>query len=475
MLAWAVLVVCFGYAPTYAQGICPLPIGYHDLPYWRADLVFTGVVERYVEDPQARQLVNTHSPRRLFNAVRFSVGKIYRGDAGASVELISSFQYKEGESYFIYAAVAKDRKIHQLDDGYCGRPPILLKDAGDDLEYAEDVASGSSGTRIFGTIIEDAWSLGTSPTRDPISNVEITIKGKAGSFTTRTDELGKYLFKNIPAGGYTITASGPSGLRERLFADPYDYYARRGTSPHTVLLGTAKKLNLLSLTQKPETYYRHSDSYNFVFSSLSLIEGKATGSDGKVPPQQYVWLIPIKDGKVDYSDYIRHSWTDPATGKFAFDQVPEGGYVVVVNRYNCHSNIRPEFARSFFPGVPDLKEAETIVINKNQDLRLKDFRLTPPLKERSFSGVVIGPDGSPIPRAAVYLTNPSVRSPNECFSVKIETTTDEQGRFRLKGYEGYPYELRAYLHQPKLKLTSRLLIAPAGNMDDIKLVVGEER
>ena len=197
-------ILGFVHASVYSQLVCAPPIGYQDMPYWRADLVFTGVVEKFSEDTRSRpapgEMFVTDTYRPVFNVVRLAVEKKYRGVLGDSVELVSSFPFNTGERYFVYAVAGKDGNIYQLDNGFCGRPPLLLKDAKDDMEYAEEIAAGSSGTRIFGTVVEDLWRLGTARESVPQSGVEVTIKGKRGSFATRTNKEGKYLFKNVPAG-----------------------------------------------------------------------------------------------------------------------------------------------------------------------------------------------------------------------------------------------------------------------------------
>lgn len=392
------VLIFSGTSQIYGQRACLPNFGYQDLPYWRANVVFTGVVEKFTADnnivsPNNNITTDIHRP--VYNLVRFTVEKKYRGNFDKNIEITSSFNFKEGKNYFVYALTGTDGKNYQLDNGECGTPPNLLENAKDDLEYAEEIASGKIGTRIFGSVFEDAQRLGTPLQNVPLENVEVTIKSEKNSFTTRTNEKGKYIFKNIPPAEYKISASNPKGLREKI---PGEYYVyQRGlTKSHTVLIGESvlSEFILSGSAQKPKTYYRHSDSYSFIFTSLSSIEGKAVNFNGKVPPQQYVWLIPKFNGKTDLDDYIRQVWTNPADGKFVFEDIPQGEYIIVVNRYNCHSNNHPEYARNFFPGVADLANADVISVGENQNIKIKKFSLSPPLKERWFSGVVLAVDKS---------------------------------------------------------------------------------
>lgn len=479
--AFSAVILFFGTPQIYGQRACMPIAGYQDSPYWRANFVFTGVVEKFTADNKIippNEITITDSYQPVFNSVRFAVEKNYRGTAGKNIEITSSFNFREGEKYFVYAIKGKDGKIYQLDNGECGKPPILLKDAKDDLAYAEEIAEGKLGTQIYGFVFEDFQRLGSQRENIPLADIKVTIKSEKNFFTTRTDEKGKYIFKNIPPGEYKITASTPNGLREKPHNDSYFY--QRGLKPHTVLVGESvvSEFMVLGSTEKPKTYYRHWDSYSFIFTSLSSIAGKAVDSDGKVPPQQYVWLIPMFNGKIDLDSYIRYVWTNRSNGEFVFEDLPKGEYVIVVNRYNCHSNNHPEYSRNFFPGVAHLSNAESIAVGENQNIKLKDFRLSPPLEERLFSGVVLAADKSPLANATVFLINPNQKTPNECFSVNIETKTDEFGRFQLKGYESYEYKIRAYIQfneQNSSRLFSKTIeLKTKDSVENIELIVDSE-
>ena len=156
------------------------------------------------------------SPRERPNSVVvFKIEKIYRGVLSKFIEISTSSKFQEGQPYFVYAVRGKDAKLYKMDDGYCGTPPILLKNAAEDLEYAEDIAAGKLGTRIYGFVIEDKWELFKSQENVPLEGIEVTIQNKEYRFTTKTNEKGKYMFKNIPVGLYEVNAQIPSGLRDR--------------------------------------------------------------------------------------------------------------------------------------------------------------------------------------------------------------------------------------------------------------------
>jgi len=457
----------------FGQLACVPVSQYQDSPYWRASLVFTGVVNKFVADnpPVSSNLyyvTDTYTP--VFNVVKFSVEKTYRGNVKDEIEIISSFNFKEGERYFVYASPGNDGKIFQLDNGLCGRQPILLRDAKDDIEYAEEVESGKIGTRIFGSVTEDRWRLWELRRNVPLANVEVTIKSKKYSFTTKTDEQGKFVFKNIPPAVYTIVAETPKGMHQRPFP-----------MPNTVSLGERIASNGLTFVRlgsnaKPKYEFRHWDYHNFLFTSLSSIEGKVVGIDGKTPSLQFISLLPFdKDGRLRFDDRMQGLRKDSSTGRFVFENIPAGKYRIAINPLNCHAVIDPEFGRTFFPGVSEESEAGTITVGENESIKLSDFRLLLPLKERKFSGVVLAADRKPLANATVFMFNKNVSNPGECFSISLETKTDESGHFLLKGYEGYEYKIRAYTQptgQSSSRLFSRMLELPrTGTIEDINLVV----
>src|SRR5258708_9556692 len=160
---------------VYGQLACAPTWQYQDSPYWRASFVFSGVVDKFVADkksvsPNGYLTTDTYTP--VFNLVRFTVEKKYRGDVKEEIEIISSFNFKEGERYFVYAVPGNDGKIYQLDNGLCGKPPILLTDAKDDTGYAGDIASGKIGTRIFGSVVEDRWRVWEPRQNVPLANLQ---------------------------------------------------------------------------------------------------------------------------------------------------------------------------------------------------------------------------------------------------------------------------------------------------------------
>lgn len=460
--AFCLIVFFLQISPIYAQYTC-LPNGkYQDLPYWQADSVFTGTVEKKLvensSDEKQENFTTDRPPQLINSVVKFSIEKKYRGITDKTIEINTTSSFKEGEKYFVYAVRGKDGKFYKLDDGFCGKPPILLDNASEDIEYAEDIASGNSGTRIYGWVYQDKQDSFKTPRQNvPIIEIEVTIKSETNSFTTKTDKKGKYTFKNIPVGEYKISASTPNGMREREIN--YSGLNRR----KLIFIGQGyapNQLILLKAKEKLTPFYYHSGSYNFFFTSLSSIEGKFIAHDGENPPQLFVHLLPIdENGKAILNDSITYQWTNPKSGEFYFDSVPEGRYVVAINRYNCHTNRNPEYRRNFYPGTFDINKARIITVYPKQDIELRDFRLSPPLKEKWVIGVVLSADKKPVANATVWMRDSSQKHFDECVSGNsISTQTDSNGRFKMKGFESYNYKISAYkeINKQNLRIYSEI-------------------
>jgi predicted SpoU family rRNA methylase len=96
--------------------------------------------------------------------------------------------------------------------------------------------------------------------------------------------------------------------------------------------------------------------------------------------------------------------------------------------------------------------------------------LTRPLKERWFSGTVLLADKTPAAGAKVILIDPNDRMTETNVT---EVIADGEGKFRVKGYESFPYWIDAYageksgvpMYAPPVQLSTK------GSVDGIELVL----
>jgi hypothetical protein len=129
----------------------------------------------------------------------------------------------------------------------------------------------------------------------------------------------------------------------------------------------------------------------------------------------------------------------------------------------------------YYPGVMSRDQATVIQVTNSRELNLNDFMLTPPLKERWFSGTVVLADKTPVAGAKVILIDPNDRMIGTNVTQVI---ADVEGKFRVKGYETFPYWIDAYadgnsvpqsngnpMFAPPVKLST------SGSVNGIELVI----
>lgn len=430
--------------------------------YWYSEAVFIGLAEK----------VTIENYRMT---VKFSVEKTIRGVAEKTVEVFTSassascgYPFKEGERYFVYARKGSDGR---LGESLCG-PTTLLKDAEDDLEYVKELESGKLGSRIFGNIYEDRQkSYNDKRTFEKLGEIEVTIKGslparsingksmlqgKEHTFKTTTNENGFYIFKDIPEGVYRVTAKFPKGLREIV--------TREDLIEHFAVVNADGV---------------RCDSENFVATRQGSIRGAVVGfpvNDIKNyrtldSPQPKVSLFPLdENGSVIPYRAPEERWAYRDKYEFYFNVVPAGKYLLTINPNDCpHPNngVPP----MYFPGVADKSDSKIIIVGEGENLRLENFRALPMLKERWFSGIVLYQDKTSVANATVRLLNGDM---SKCNNFHLEVKTDEFGRFRVKGFETYKYQIDAFTDrkQGQKQLYSKPFVVPqTEKVDDIQLIL----
>ena len=119
--------------------------------------------------------------------------------------------------------------------------------------------------------------------------------------------------------------------------------------------------------------------------------------------------------------------TDSA-GYYELSELPPGDYVVGVELQRRMENegeqIRP---RTFYPGTPDVARAAVIRIGEGNRVELDPMVLPAARERRRLTGVVVWPDGTPVPGAFTSLWDGEA----SWRQVAVGSKTDEQGRFEF--------------------------------------------
>lgn len=197
----------------------------------------------------------------------------------------------------------------------------------------------------------------------------------------------------------------------------------------------------------------------FLFCSQSLIQA----------------LVPLdENGKEISSALTPGTGSMPGSGDYYFRSVAPGRYLLAVNARNKPGKSDPTYPLMYYPDVMSRERATLIRVSQTREIILDDFMLTPPLKERWFSGTVLLPDRSPVAGAKVILIDPNDRMSNTNVT---EVITGADGTFRVKGYETFPYWIDAYIdlkletERGSIQFAPPVKLSTTGSVEGIELVI----
>lgn len=424
--------------------------GFHPcMAYSRADVIFKGLVTDVSLADPAAPFSN--------NVVRFSVDEAYKGIQGSTVEITTSssttscgYPFTQGQRFFVYARREKSGKLtaHLCD------PTVPLELAARDLAYAQEAMTGKAGERIVGAIIKherrDVKDYGT---KVPIRGVKVILEryGEPDELSqTVTNEEGRYEFRLATPGAYHIRAELPSGVREfTTDGKPKDHFVM----VHSGLCG----------------------SVSFIVTTDSSIRGRLVTPDASSLPQQYLALVPLDDSANEISSSLTPGVGSMAgSGDYYFHDVPPGRYLLAVNARNKPGKSDPTYPLMYYPGVMSRQQATVIRVTQTREIILDHFKLTPPLKERWFSGTVLLADKSPAAGAKVILIDPNDRMTDTNVTQVI---AGADGTFRVKGYETFPYWIDAYIdlkletERGPIQYAAPVKLSTSGSVEGIELVI----
>ncbi|HEX5708415.1 MAG TPA: carboxypeptidase regulatory-like domain-containing protein [Pyrinomonadaceae bacterium] len=378
--------------------------------YWNSPVVFTGVATE-VGPPvpvEGQPGIVTSRGRRT----RFDVEEAFRGVAGDTVETYEQgtscdYQFSVGERYLVYGARdAADGRIYVVS---CSGTKELAR-AGRDLEFARGVAAGRATPSIVGSVTrETRASITVFAKRQPLDDVEVVVEGGGREARARTDADGNFSLVGLRPGTYKVRARTPSHLRF-LYTEP--------VQPVAVAAGRCAIVH-------------------FNVTSLATVGGRVVDHTG-APVETKISLVPLdEEGRpAEPVEGVIENHTDD-DGRYEFGWVVPGRYLLAVNSRGQPASYDPPFPRAYLPGVRDTARATVINVVEGMDYEAVEFRLPPPLVAREIEGVVTNPDGTPVPRAQLLLEF------TERDGGEMTNSADEQGRFKLKVYEGFTYLLVA--------------------------------
>lgn len=408
--------------------------------YWKANVIFVGVVSE-----QGPHLPVEGSGGKVFTGngrtTHFTVEEAFRGVSGETIETTEhgtscDYHFKVGERYFVYGSRdAKDGKVYVSS---CSATTTLDRAAAH-ITYARGVAQGEQTPSIIGYVSrETRTSAASYRSHSPLEGIRVIAQAAGRTAETKTDADGSFKFYGLPAGRYSVRALTPKELR--------------------LLYG--KESVLVDVVDE------RCGGAGFTVTSLSTVGGRVVDAEG-VAAKTRVSLVAVdeQNNELPSAEGLVEAYTDK-DGRYKFDWVAPGRYLVAVNPRSQPGRSDPPFPRAYYPGVRDRAGASAITVVDGEHFEAGEFRLPPPLKECTLEGVAVHMDGRPVTGAIATLE----------FTDRpwIEIAgTDARGHFKFKVFEGFKYLVIAELRTNKRAVHSvpaEVMVNCAG-MEPLRLVI----
>jgi hypothetical protein len=370
--------------------------------YWKASAVFIGTV--------ISRTTTTRKSEGEFNnrLIHFAVDRAFRNVEGSEVEVATGlgggdcgYDFRVGGQYLVYAYQTAN---NQLATGICSRTR-LLAEASEDLHYLEGLVKAKNGAEIFGEVRQLDRPSTVEPT--PLSAVKVVIEGSSKRVEALTDEKGHYRVFPLPAGSYKVKVQLPEGLA------------------------------IHNSEQEVTVSDRGCAQASFWLQTDTSIAGTVLDAAGHPASELLIELVPLAAGS--------YAYPEPATtddqGHYQFKLLQPGRYVLGLKIYGLAGSTYVPYPRTYYPGVSEEAQATVITLAEGQQLNLSEMILPARLFEQFLNGVVVDTDGQPVIGATVWLKENEYAD----HDMPYRTTTDSEGRFSFKSYEGIRYHLNAYL------------------------------
>jgi hypothetical protein len=325
-----------------------------------SDAIFVGTVVE-VENPpdpdprgpETGQARYTFAVSEEFAGSLSGEAVVYSGRGGADC----SAHFKRGEQYLVYAYRAPDKTLHAT---ICSRTrlaagaEILLRQLRAAIEN-KPVASLYGTLRRSQQPYDGTWNQEYEQT---IANTGVHLRSKTGKvFTTTTDDSGGYAFYDLPQGTYEVSVNLPNNL----------------TVARTILSDPPPPITL-----PPKSCFQ----YDVEAMPQTSITGHLLGPDGSFASG----AVELFAENIYAQQKEKRGWWEYGEGDkgFHFDHVAPGNYILV---FNDSGRITPDtpYARTFYPGVPDLARAAVIHVAESDRQIDANVRLSQPRNTRTLS------------------------------------------------------------------------------------------
>jgi protocatechuate 3,4-dioxygenase beta subunit len=269
----------------------------------------------------------------------------------------------------------------------------------------------------------------------PIRRAQVRISGPdIGSKAALTDAEGRYEFRDLPAGRFSLNASKAGYVNVQ--------YGQTRPFEQGRQIELADKQLL--------------DKADIIMPRGSVISGRIVDefgepvADAMVTAMRQTWM----GGRRRLVPAGRFSQTNDL-GQYRMYGLPPGDYYVSATLRNSEammfdvmgttggptgSNPGSGYAPTYYPGTPSASEAQKVVVALGQEAQQTDFALLP-VRLARVSGMVVGSDGKPLETAMVNLLPASRSGDMGMMMMGTSARTSKDGQFTLNSVAPGDYTL----------------------------------
>ena len=307
----------------------------------------------------------------------FHIDEKFAGPDSAEIDVFSGgddadcgYYFKKGEQYIVFTQQETEGRLFAVvcsqtrpaSEGRAILPQLRA------MRNHDRVAS------VFGVLRRSDPPLlaPTDDPEDPIAHVKLKLRSKDDRFSASTGPDGVYSFYDVHAGEYEYTANLPARFE---FTQKT---LKGGLPPFKIPNGACFEYNVSALP-------------------TGKIRGAVQGPDGKP-----LNLASVELYRADrYDDAKPGLWAFQGdNGKFEFDHIGPGEYILVFNRMNRQDPNSP-FPRTFYPGVADASETRFIHMKDGEQLLNANIKLRDPYPTRKLKVALKWKDGRPLGEVTV--------------------------------------------------------------------------
>ncbi|HEY0701244.1 MAG TPA: hypothetical protein VGD60_00610 [Candidatus Acidoferrales bacterium] len=307
----------------------------------------------------------------------FHIDERFAGPNSPDIDVFSGgddgdcgYNFKKGDQYIVYTQQETEGRLfaticngtRRAADGRALLPQLRA------MRNHDRVAS------VFGLLhrADPPLLAPTDDPDDPLPNIKLKLRSKDDRFATSTGPDGVYSFYDVHAGEYQYTADLPARFE---FTQKT---LKGGLPPFKIPNGACYEYNVSALP-------------------TGKIRGGVLGPDGK--PLQ---LASVELYRADRYDHQKPGlWSFQGdTGKFEFDHIGPGQYILVFNRLNREDPNSP-YPRTFYPGVSDQSETKIIHVKDGEQLLNANIKLRNGFPTRKVRVALKWKDGRPLGEVTV--------------------------------------------------------------------------